>query len=219
MRASADVLEGKVSLDPIGVEMGGALWAENESVGTSPDAQIDGPVWFGENVKIKGGAILMGLDGDPRAHGSRHGPHPTEHHLAQHVHRGAGRGPAPSSVGSAALGRRRWSSTARSSATIPPSARARLFSRAVKRSGWNKEVEDGATVTTSLIWGSRGKRTLFGRFGVTGQVNIDMTPEVCGALRGGLREHATQGIVGSAEPRLPSSGPDDQARYHRRAPG
>ena len=41
----------------------------------------------------------------------------------------------------------------------------------------DKEIEGGATLSTSLIWGAQGRRTLFGRFGVTGVVNVDLTPE------------------------------------------
>src|SRR5439155_25843157 len=40
-----------------------------------------------------------------------------------------------------------------------------------------KTVEAGATVTQSIIWESRGVRTLFGAQGVTGLVNVDVTPE------------------------------------------
>ena len=39
----------------------------------------------------------------------------------------------------------------------------------------DKQIESGAVVGTSLIWGSQGRRALFGRFGVTGLVNIDLT--------------------------------------------
>ncbi len=41
-----------------------------------------------------------------------------------------------------------------------------------------KRIETGAVVTSSLIWESRGVRTLFGADGVAGLVNIDITPEV-----------------------------------------
>src|ERR1700716_2785549 len=40
----------------------------------------------------------------------------------------------------------------------------------------DKQVEGGAVVGSSLIWGSQGRRSLFGRFGVTGLVNVDLTP-------------------------------------------
>src|SRR5204863_1519957 len=46
----------------------------------------------------------------------------------------------------------------------------------------DKQIESGAVVGASLIWGSQGRRALFGRFGVTGLVNIDLTPEFCARL-------------------------------------
>lgn len=41
-----------------------------------------------------------------------------------------------------------------------------------------KTVEGGAVVNTSLIWESRGARSLFGRSGVSGLANVDATPEL-----------------------------------------
>jgi len=41
-----------------------------------------------------------------------------------------------------------------------------------------KHVEAGATVSSSLIWQNTGARTLFGVDGITGLVNIDVTPEL-----------------------------------------
>ena len=41
-----------------------------------------------------------------------------------------------------------------------------------------KEVESGSHVTDSLIWESRASTRLFGRDGVAGLVNVDLTPEV-----------------------------------------
>ncbi len=40
-----------------------------------------------------------------------------------------------------------------------------------------KEVEDGATLAVSLVWGERWTRALFGRYGVTGLANIEVSPE------------------------------------------
>jgi mannose-1-phosphate guanylyltransferase/phosphomannomutase len=40
-----------------------------------------------------------------------------------------------------------------------------------------KTVETGATVNTSIIWESKGLRTLFGKKAISGIVNIDITPE------------------------------------------
>ena len=41
-----------------------------------------------------------------------------------------------------------------------------------------KTIEAGAVVNTSLIWESRGARSLFGRGGVSGLANVDATPEL-----------------------------------------
>ncbi len=45
-----------------------------------------------------------------------------------------------------------------------------------------KTVESGAVVTSSIVWESRGARTLFGRRGVRGLANVDITPEVVARL-------------------------------------
>ena len=41
-----------------------------------------------------------------------------------------------------------------------------------------KTVESGATINTSIVWESRGARTLFGRLGIQGLANVDITPEL-----------------------------------------
>src|SRR5260370_32975280 len=46
----------------------------------------------------------------------------------------------------------------------------------------DKEIEAGAVVNSSIIWGSQGKRSLFSRFGVTGMGNVDLTPEFAAKL-------------------------------------
>jgi mannose-1-phosphate guanylyltransferase/phosphomannomutase len=45
-----------------------------------------------------------------------------------------------------------------------------------------KVVEDGATLATSLIWGERWSKSIFGRHGVTGLANIEVTPEFAAKL-------------------------------------
>jgi mannose-1-phosphate guanylyltransferase/phosphomannomutase len=47
-----------------------------------------------------------------------------------------------------------------------------------------KEIESGAQVDRNLIWESRFSSTIFGREGVSGLINVDLTPET--ALRFGL---------------------------------
>ncbi len=177
MRASADLLEGKVDLDPVGVEMGGGVWAEDESVEVSPDAQIYGPVYLGREVKIKSGVILRGPT-VVREHSVIDSGAQVDRSI---IWRNSYVGER-AEIRGAIVGRQ---CSLRSKAMVFEGAvvgdNTTIGEGAVIQPGvkiWpDKEVEDGATITSSLIWGSRAKRTLFGRFGVTGQVNIDMTPE------------------------------------------
>src|ERR671937_264821 len=46
----------------------------------------------------------------------------------------------------------------------------------------DKQIEAGAVLSSSLIWGAQGRRALFGRFGVTGLVNIDLTAQFAARL-------------------------------------
>ncbi len=58
-----------------------------------------------------------------------------------------------------------------------------------------KTVEEGATLSSSLVWGEKWSRSLFGVYGVTGLTNVEITPEFAaklGAAYGaGLGEGAT----------------------------
>lgn len=49
-----------------------------------------------------------------------------------------------------------------------------------------KEVEDGATLAVSLVWGERWSRSLFGRYGVTGLANVEVSPEFASKLGAAL---------------------------------
>ena len=42
-----------------------------------------------------------------------------------------------------------------------------------------KTIEAGAVVNNSVIWESRAGRTLFGQRGVSGLINVEVTPELC----------------------------------------
>ncbi|NLO89135.1 MAG: NTP transferase domain-containing protein [Clostridia bacterium] len=46
----------------------------------------------------------------------------------------------------------------------------------------DKVVERGAVVCSSLVWGSKGISSLFGRMGIPGIVNLDITPEFAARL-------------------------------------
>ncbi|HXR11914.1 MAG TPA: sugar phosphate nucleotidyltransferase, partial [Gaiellaceae bacterium] len=57
-----------------------------------------------------------------------------------------------------------------------------------------KEVETGAQLFESLIWESRGTSRIFGKEGVSGLVNVDLTPEVAVRLASALGTALTRGV-------------------------
>ncbi len=62
-----------------------------------------------------------------------------------------------------------------------------------------KRVEGETSLNTSLIWGTRAGRSLFGRDGIGGAVNLDITPEMgakLGAAYGSLLENGSSVVVG-----------------------
>ncbi|HHV63110.1 MAG TPA: NTP transferase domain-containing protein [Firmicutes bacterium] len=46
----------------------------------------------------------------------------------------------------------------------------------------DKTVEAGTTISASLVWGARWSRRLFGTYGVSGLVNVEVTPEFAAKL-------------------------------------
>ena len=64
-----------------------------------------------------------------------------------------------------------------------------------------KTVESGAVVTSSIVWESRGARTLFGRRGVRGLANVDINPEVVVRLAMAYSTSIPKGATITDEPR------------------
>ena len=64
-----------------------------------------------------------------------------------------------------------------------------------------KEVESGAHIHESLIWESRATSALFGKDGVTGLINVDLTPETAVRLAAALGTALKRGarVVASRE--------------------
>jgi mannose-1-phosphate guanylyltransferase/phosphomannomutase len=181
MRACADYLSGLVNLPRLGVNIGGDIWTEGE-VEIAPDAQLHGPIFLGHGVKIKGGTIIYGPSVirdytiiDARATIDRSLIWRNSYVGERAELRGAivckqcnikGRSLLFEGV---VVGD---STIINSGAVIQPNVKI-----------WpSKEVEEGATVSASIIWGAQGRRVLFGRYGITGLVNIDLTPEFCAKL-------------------------------------
>jgi mannose-1-phosphate guanylyltransferase/phosphomannomutase len=182
MRANADVLQGKVDVGLLGREVGSGIWCESDEIEIAPDAQIYGPVWLGEACKIKNGVIIRGPSIirdftiiDSRAQVDR-----------SIIWRNSYIGER-TEVRGAIIGRQ---CSLKSKSMVFEGAvvgdQTIIGEGAIIQPGvkiWpSKEIETGATVSSSLIWGSHGRRSLFGRAGVTGLVNIDLTPEFAARL-------------------------------------
>ena len=75
-----------------------------------------------------------------------------------------------------------------------------------------KEVETGSQIFESLIWESRGTTRMFGKDGVSGLVNVDLTPDVAVRLASALGTALKRGARVVASPRGCAGLPDDQAR-------
>ncbi len=192
MRASNDVLEGRVQVDSLGDRTGETLWV-GEDVEIAPDAQLYGAIYLGNGVKIKGGVIVHGPTVirdytvvDANAHVERS-------IIWRNCYVGEG-----AELRGAIIGRQ---CSLKSKAVVFEGAivgdgsvinEAAVIHPGVKI--WpDKEVDAGATVKTSIIWGSQGRRVLYGRYGITGLVNVDLTPEFAARLGAAFAATLKQG--------------------------
>lgn len=181
LRACEDLLEGRVRLDLPGRPLDTNVWAGGE-VEIAPDARLYGPLYLGDGMKIKQGVVI-------------HGPAVVDDStiVDNFAHLDRSIVWSNSYVGESA--ELRGTVVCRQ---VSIKSKVVTFEGAVIGDGtmvdegavihagvkiWpGKVVEAGATVKSSIIWGSQGRRTLFGRYGVTGLVNVDLTPEFAARL-------------------------------------
>jgi mannose-1-phosphate guanylyltransferase/phosphomannomutase len=181
MRSTGDLLAGQVDMPPAGKEVAPGVWAEDD-VEIAPDAHLHGPIFLACGVKVKEGATIQGpavirdyTIVDTRAIVDRS----IVWRNCYIGERAEVRGAIlcrQVSVNSRAMTFEGVvvgdNTTVGEGAMIQPNVKV-----------WpDKEIEAGATLSTSLIWGAQGRRNLFGRFGVTGVVNVDLTPEFTAKL-------------------------------------
>ncbi len=74
-----------------------------------------------------------------------------------------------------------------------------------------KTVEAGAIINSSIIWESKGSRSLFGRGGVVGLSNVDMTPELATKVALAFADLAQEGRHDRHLPRFVAVGTHAQA--------
>jgi mannose-1-phosphate guanylyltransferase / phosphomannomutase len=177
LRAHQDGLDQRVRIDIDGFRIGEGIWL-GEGADVDPTARIDGPVVIGDNCRIEAGAHLreytvLGTDVVVKA----------EAFLERAVcHDHVYIGPNARLRG-CVIGR---STDLRGHARVEEGVivgdECFIGEQAVINPGVKvypfKTVENGAVVNSSIVWESRGARTLFGRRGIRGLANVDVTPEV-----------------------------------------
>jgi mannose-1-phosphate guanylyltransferase/phosphomannomutase len=176
-KAHQDVLDGKVDVEVPGFRMGEGVWL-GEGVDIDPAAKVDGPVVIGDYCRIEarahireytvlGSNVRVGRD----AFLQRAVVHDNTY-LASNVR-----------LRGCIIGR---SSDLRNAARCEEGVvlgdECFVGDHAVINPGVKvypfKTVEPGAIINSSIVWESRGARNLFGRLGVAGLANVDITPEL-----------------------------------------
>jgi mannose-1-phosphate guanylyltransferase/phosphomannomutase len=176
MRANADALQGLVDIDIPAKNIGGNIWCE-EGVDIAEEAQLYGPIYLAHDCKVRSGAIIHGPSTigayavvDERAQVDRSIVWNNSYIGERSELRGAIVGSSSNIKSKAVMFEGSVigdNSIIQDGAIIQPNVKI-----------WpDKEIEAGAVVNTSIIWGSQGRRGLFSRFGVSGLVNVDLTPE------------------------------------------
>jgi mannose-1-phosphate guanylyltransferase/phosphomannomutase len=175
--AHKDVLDGKVQVAIPGFELSEGVWL-GEGAEVHPEARIEGAAVIGPGCRVDAGARIGDytvLGGNVRVRGDADLERAVVHenaYLAEGVRlRGA-------VVGRASDLRR----NARCEDGSVLGDECFIGENAVIGAGVKvypfKTVEAGATINSSIVWESRGARSLFGRDGVAGLANVDITPEL-----------------------------------------
>ncbi len=176
-KAHQDILDGRVQVEVEGFPLRPGVWLGKGST-VDPTAVVDGPAIIGDNCSIGPSAVL----GEYSTLGSNvrvaEGAEIRRSVLSDNVYLGAG-----ARVEGAVVGR---SSDLRQGSRVEPGAvlgeGCLVGAQAELKAGVKvypfKTVEAGATVNSSIVWESGGSRILFGRDGVRGIANVDISPEL-----------------------------------------
>ncbi len=175
-KAHADVLNRRVDVAIDGFELAPGIWV-GEGVDIDPEARLVGPLCLGNDVKVEGGARI----GELCVLGDNvvvKGGASLERTV---VHDNVFVGPQVS-VRGAVLGK---NTDVMRAARIGEGAvvgdECVVEEEAYLADGVQvypfKTIEAGAVLHTSVIWESRGSASLFGPRGVSGLVNVEITPE------------------------------------------
>ncbi|HVA61855.1 MAG TPA: mannose-1-phosphate guanyltransferase [Mycobacteriales bacterium] len=176
-KAHADVLNRQVDVEIDGFEVMPGVWV-GEGAEVDPDAAIKGPVLIGDYAKVEGGVELreytvLGNNVVVKSGAFLHRAiiHDNGFIGQQTNLRGCVVGRNTDILRAARL---EEGSIVGEDCVVEEEA---FISAGVTVYPF-KTIEAGAVVNTSVVWESRGQRNLFGPRGVSGLVNVEITPEL-----------------------------------------
>lgn len=177
LRAHKDILDRRVSVDIDGFQVSDGVFV-GEGAEIHPEAQLNGPAVIGENCFVEAGVEIgeyTVLGTGVRVRRDCHFERVVVH---DNAYIGEGTRMRGTVVGRASdlRGGVRCEEGAVLGDEVFIGENA-LISSDVKIYPF-KTVEAGAVVNTSIIWESKGARSLFGKGGVNGLANVDATPEL-----------------------------------------
>ena len=177
LRAHKDILDGRVQLEIPGFEIGDGVHV-GEGAEIHPDARVEGPAVIGENCRIEAGVRLgpysvLGTNVRVRANTDLE-------RVVVHDNSYLGEGVR---LRGTIIGRScDLRNGVRGEEGVVLGDECFIGEQAVLGTGVKiypfKTVETGAVINSSIVWESRGSRSLFGRVGVSGLANVDVTPEL-----------------------------------------
>ena len=176
-RAHQDILDGRVHVELPGFCLRQGIWL-GDGAEVDPAAVLRGPAIIGDYSRVEAGATL----GEYTVLGRnvRVGPDAFVERAVVHdnTYLGPGVRLRGCTVGRSGELRR----GARIEEGVVLGDECFIGEHAVVHAGVKvfpfKTVEHGAIVNSSIVWESRGARHLFGRNGVSGLANVDITPEL-----------------------------------------
>ena len=177
LSAHKDILDGRVAVEIPGFEMRDGVYVA-EGAEINPDATVVGPAVIGENCRIEadvrlGPYTVLGANVRVRANADLE-------RVVVHDNSYLGEGVR---LRGAVIGRScDLRGGVRGEEGVVLGDECFVGEHAVLGAGVKvypfKTVEQGAVINSSIVWESRGSRSLFGRVGVAGLANVDITPEL-----------------------------------------
>ena len=194
LKAQADVLTGKVEVTIDGFEVSPGVWVA-EGAEVDPDAVLRGPLCIGDYAKVEAGAQLREFTVVGSNVIIKEGAFLHRAVVHNNVYLGRGVNLRGCVVGKntdvMSQARIEEGAIVGDECVIEPDS---YISAGVKVYPF-KTIEAGAVVNTSVIWESRGQRALFGPRGVSGLVNVEITPELCVRLASAYASTLKKGAV------------------------